>query len=490
MEDYTAEDIADPSAPIGVRREYRWTLGDVTDNDSSLAFYVVHHYAEVFLDGELIYRLVPMDTNRIGKSISSNWVIVPLYPTDSGKEVRVVLTPVYESVRSRPVEFHIGSFYSLYSAQLRSDLPQLLLSAACILLGFFTLVVQAFLIWRKKSQQWSVLYLGSLTMLLGLWKITDTRFSPFLFRQNTMALGYLTIGFLFLGSIALSLYLASRIRGIRTEPLFFLSLIASAAALTALALQVLGIADFKQTLLLAHVVLVLLAVYPLLTALLRRPKSMRTLPRKAWLLEFLFAGGILVDLVLFYRNNSSSGLVFSLLALLVYTLLLFIESLMTINRRAYTDAQTGLFNKARWNALMDHPSPAEEPVGMMMLDLNRLKHTNDTMGHAAGDKMIYTFANILRNTIPSSNTICRWGGDEFTVMVTSANREMLETYLQRISSAVDAYNESGEKPEVAYAAGYALSTDYAHLSRRELLQKADEQMYLHKQQWYREHVSV
>ena len=146
VEDYAAEDIADPSAPIGVRREYRWTLGDVTDNDSSLAFYVVHHYAEVFLDGELIYRLVPMDTNRIGKSISSNWVIVPLYPADSGKEVRVVLTPVYESVRSRPVEFHIGSFYSLYSAQLRSDLPQLLRSAACILLGFFTLVVQAFLI--------------------------------------------------------------------------------------------------------------------------------------------------------------------------------------------------------------------------------------------------------------------------------------------------------------------------------------------------------
>ena len=119
-----------------------------------------------------------------------------------------------------------------------------------------------------------------------------------------------------------------------------------------------------------------------------------------------------------------------------------------------------------------------------MLDVNQLKHINDTMGHEAGDKIIFNFANILRNTIPPTNTICRWGGDEFTVLVLNANREIMEEYIRGINGAVTTYNESGEKPPLSYAVGYVLSTEFPGMSPKDLLSKADERMYQDKQKWY------
>ena len=200
--------------------------------------------------------------------------------------------------------------------------------------------------------------------------------------------------------------------------------------------------------------------------------------------------GIFIRPVNFYIRKNSSNLVFTMLSFLIYTVIAFVRSFADINRRAKTDVQTGFFNKNRWNQLMDVVTFGTEPIGIIMFDLNRLKYTNDTMGHEAGDKMILSFSNILRNSIPPSNTICRWGGDEFTVMVTDASQEKIELYLADIRKAADTYNASGEKPEIYYAAGYALSSQFPGSTRMELMKKADEQMYLDKKRWYKESLNT
>ena len=82
--------IPDPAAPAGVRRQFVWTLSDTEANEDSLAFYLVHHYAQVWFDDELVYSLTPGAYNHIGDSPSSNWVILPLEPDDSGRKVTVL----------------------------------------------------------------------------------------------------------------------------------------------------------------------------------------------------------------------------------------------------------------------------------------------------------------------------------------------------------------------------------------------------------------
>ena len=486
VDSYTTEEIADPSAPIGVRTEYRWTLGSIDGGDTTLAFYLVHQYAEVYIDDTLIFRLLPQETNRIGKSISSNWGLIPLYPSDSGKEIRVIITPVYESFRDRTVEFQIGSTYKLLLSQLSHDLPQLLLSFLCIFAGLSISVLQGNQIRRKRSQDWSIFYLGNFTAILGLWKGSDTRFSAFLFQENAMLLGYLSIGALFLTCIPLGLFLHSRFSKSKFQPMLCLSVLASGISLIVLLCQVLGIADFRQMLPLGHLMIILLAITLLVMVLLQR-RSQRRWSSSFYFLLLSFC--VLTDMVLFYVTSSSYNLMFTMLAFLICTVILFITSILEINKRAFTDAHTGLFNRSRWNALLDKPVSDTESVAMIMIDLNGLKHINDTMGHDAGDAALVRFANILRNTIPPTNTICRWGGDEFAAMISNADRALCQTYLARIHDAVEAYNASGEKPELSYAAGFALSTEFPGLSCQELLKKADERMYRNKQQWYQENTS-
>ena len=84
--------------------------------------------------------------------------------------------------------------------------------------------------------------------------------------------------------------------------------------------------------------------------------------------------------------------------------------------------------------------------------------------------------------------VFRWGGDEFTVLVSNADREKMGMLISQISAAAEAHNLSGEKPEIHFAAGYALSIDYPSFSQEELLKKADEKMYHNKSEWYRKNV--
>lgn len=61
--------------------------------------------------------------------------------------------------------------------------------------------------------------------------------------------------------------------------------------------------------------------------------------------------------------------------------------------------------------------------------------------------------------------------------------------MREIREAVNAYNDSGEIPALYYAAGYVLSTEFPGLSPQKLLEKADERMYIEKQNWYKNFIN-
>lgn len=486
VEDYEVKELEDLSAPIHVREEYSWILDGVGAGNTALAFYSIHQYAQVYIDGELVYSLMPAQGNRVGRTTSSNWVIVPLRETDNGREIRVVLTPVYESVRGRTPRFEISSYYGVFRSQLMDNLPQLMLAFTCFVVNVFIMLIQIYFVWKKKTQSWDIFFLGNATLLIGLWKFTDTAFSPLIF-GNTKALGFVVIGLLFLMVIPLTLFLHGRYRDYRPSAMLGMSLLLSGAAMLALVLQVAGVADFKQTLPLAHVMILLVAVRLLLLAIGRKRRMGKAqLGQSFWFSALLIVGAVM-DLFMYYRTKSTAKIGYSLLAVLLYTVGLFTADIMETRRRANTDMLTGLFNKYFWESLMDDPDPSVEKVGVIMMDLNRLKYVNDTMGHESGDKMICSFAGILRDSLPPESTICRWGGDEFAVLLANAGKEDMERYAQKIQTAVGRCNASGKTPSLQYAIGYAVSDEFPGLTRRELFRKADERMYLDKQKWYVEH---
>ena len=151
-----------------------------------------------------------------------------------------------------------------------------------------------------------------------------------------------------------------------------------------------------------------------------------------------------------------------------------------LEKKAYIDLQTGLPNKSKCEEMLHDYEYISEPVGFVMFDLNNLKRTNDTYGHAVGDQLITNFARLLRNAIPSKDFVGRYGGDEFIAIITQTTKEEILLIMEEVHSTVKHFNENIHKVEVSYAYGYAFSEDYSECTMKSLFNKADKHMYENK----------
>jgi diguanylate cyclase (GGDEF)-like protein len=148
---------------------------------------------------------------------------------------------------------------------------------------------------------------------------------------------------------------------------------------------------------------------------------------------------------------------------------------------AFHDVLTGLPNRALFEDRLNHAIARRqdgERIAVMMLDIDRFKHVNDTLGHPAGDSLIRDFAARLSKLVGGDDTITRLGGDEFAIVqVCTAGMEQPEALCERILAMVhEPYDIMGNQIFVGTSIGLVLAPD-AGTDRSELLRKADIALY-------------
>jgi diguanylate cyclase (GGDEF)-like protein len=148
---------------------------------------------------------------------------------------------------------------------------------------------------------------------------------------------------------------------------------------------------------------------------------------------------------------------------------------------AFHDVLTGLPNRALFEDRLNHAIARRqdgERIVVMMLDLDRFKHVNDTLGHPAGDSLIRDFSVRLSKLIGDQDTITRLGGDEFAIVqVCTAGMEGPEALCDRILAMVhEPYDVMGSQVFVGTSIGLVLAPE-AGTDRSELLRKADIALY-------------
>jgi diguanylate cyclase (GGDEF)-like protein len=148
---------------------------------------------------------------------------------------------------------------------------------------------------------------------------------------------------------------------------------------------------------------------------------------------------------------------------------------------AFHDVLTGLPNRALFEERLNHAivrRQDDEQIAVMMLDLDRFKHVNDTLGHPAGDSLIREFSTRLSKLVVGQDTITRLGGDEFAIVqVYTAGMEGPEALCERIlAMAHEPYDIMGNQIFVGTSIGLVLAPD-AGTDRSELLRKADIALY-------------
>ncbi len=98
-----------------------------------------------------------------------------------------------------------------------------------------------------------------------------------------------------------------------------------------------------------------------------------------------------------------------------------------LEKLAYYDALTNLPNRTMFQDRMEHEiqfaNRNDRLMAVFFIDLDRFKHVNDSMGHAAGDQLLQEVASRLTACVRKSDTVARLGGDEFTVILADVDKE-------------------------------------------------------------------
>ena len=334
--DITVTEKEVDGAPIGVVKEYRFTLEDPLRGDTGLAFYTVHQYVTVKIDGQEVYRMVPSGDHRITRTVACNWVMIPLYAEDSGKKVCVEITPVYESFRNRQVDFLIGNPLDIYRTRLTKDLPELILSGLAVLIGAIFLCIAGYDLIRKKRSS-GLASLGLFSVMLGIWRFTDTRFTPFMNLGKPVLIYYVSIIMPMLGILPLVQWTKSYFTEKGRKLLEWYQTGILLLCLVQFGLQYFGIVDIRQIMITTHISMGIGAAC-LVTASIQHIVSSREYIEKRKLpielkMAFICIAGILLDVGAFYVKGNSAGLVFTLMGFLIYIICMGILSVQRYGKQ-------------------------------------------------------------------------------------------------------------------------------------------------------------
>lgn len=316
VEEYDCYVNEDSAAPVGVTKIYEWNLPDTIKGDDSLAFYFVHQYIRVFLDDELVFSAFPSNGHRIGQTLGGDWAVVPLLCEDGGKAVRIEIIPAYKATLNRELQFFMGSRLGIFLAQAHEDKWQIIMSLISIIVGVVFFVIAYYYLNQRKEKK-DLLYMGMFSMMLGLWRLTDTRFLPLLFHDNETLMFYLSVTMLMLGSVPLLRMLRPNIYEKNYHLIDVVCGIFSVICIILVMIQFLGIADIREMLIVIHIMILLSVLISIGLVIYDRLK-VKDGEKKGIL--WICAIGAILDIIEYYVKGNSSGLAFSLAAFQIYIL--------------------------------------------------------------------------------------------------------------------------------------------------------------------------
>lgn len=180
-----------------------------------------------------------------------------------------------------------------------------------------------------------------------------------------------------------------------------------------------------------------------------------------------------------------SSIVLAALSLvLVMVVLAGLTRLEWLRERATIDSLTGLLNRAAFvdlaEAEFERAVLRRESIGLLAVDLDDFKAVNDGLGHAAGDEVLVEVARRLRQSVRGYDVVCRFGGDEFLVLLPQCRDDVIREVADRVRRAFEPPMVlSGGTVSVTVCVGAAVSAGDDDFSR--IVEVADAAMYTAKQ---------
>ena len=474
----------------------------------TLKVYSEHAILDCYLDDTLLYTYGASYLVRDG-FIPQGFHLIPIPEDFAGQTLTLRFTAsepqAFTSLRN-PL---LGNIYELYRQQVRDSRAVIPVSVFLIIFGFLLSMLSAFL--RAFDEHNHVIFGGIVSINAGLFAICY--YDAFFFVTRNLWFGTV-VGYLarFLLPVTLGLFLRRTTDDEREQQMFNLCCLVNATfVLLAVILQLLRFCPLTRSLfyyqqfsIITCSVMMLFGVRILYRSnlqILRMRDSTVSTPQRVLLTSqatmisavFVLLFSVLLNATLslvfrfFYGSASSLANIPLLLGLVAYAALMMLSFFyhgirvtnenyhqMRLTNLAYTDTLTGLPNRAYcYHALMELDESNEEYC-VMSLDVNYLKKTNDTQGHAAGDALLIQFAEELRSSFRATDIIGRLGGDEFIVILKGAS----------LSECLAKAKQMSRKLPFSFSYGCAHSRERSTRYGFGIYRLADQRMYEMKQEMH------
>lgn len=153
-----------------------------------------------------------------------------------------------------------------------------------------------------------------------------------------------------------------------------------------------------------------------------------------------------------------------------------------LKQQAYYDGLTGIYNRAQFirkaRTMLETAHSQQQPVSLILFDIDYFKQFNDTYGHDTGDAVLIHAAATCRRLLPKGSPFGRYGGEEFVIALPGYALEDAMCLANQLREALPAAPLASSHGPLTVTASFGVaSTEYGHYSLETMLREADEALY-------------
>lgn len=463
-------------------------------SNKSLCFFTKNVYFTVRMDDVIIYDFHPKAPAIFGKAYGEFPHTINLPSVERDGILSIELDNIYEKTEGyiETVNLSNGTYFIV--AEMQKAIPTM----ALCLLGFaFGIVFFIIGITGKgfADTRYEIMSLGAFSVVSSLWIASEGSFMSLLFALPVAIhfIDYMMLAMLPIPSVLFATYVT---RNKETKVGLVVGLLAAVNILANIILTTTGIKDYHELLIYSHILIgltVIIVIYLFIRSIVKK----RIQKGLIIILAITFSTPIFAGLfeMVRYRINPAeyTGMPVYRYMIFFFIFLCGIYEFVNMSnmskkskyaeimeKMAYTDALTGLYNREAYNKTIDSAQDEKTNYTMVMLDMNHLKMVNDKLGHIMGDEYIRKLAECIQTSFKDAKSF-RMGGDEFLIMSSrSASDSVFQEELATLNRKIEEYNkEKNQKIPLSVAAGYAEYSP-AMDNLEEAIRLADKNMYNQK----------
>lgn len=461
-------------------------------NSTALTFYVRQTTVKMYVDNNGFYYY-GQDRVQLNKTVGAGLQIIDFPDDMGGKNLRIHLMVTEDNAFSGFDPITLSEWDASYKTVISENRLALFTSSFLVIFGIVASIVTIFAVMYSRKYT-RILLLSSFSIFMGFWTLCFHDLH-IIFPIPTYSVSLLEYMMLIIAPLPILGYLLNIVIALKCKPILrtfiFIYIIQGILSTVTIILHTLDIVHAAALLPYLQILLIVHTLFFIFIFIKGRKNTKKQ--------SIFYITGLFTILICFvydigiYAVNRYLGLQLeringvASLGIIIFLAILILDLAQDVSKsiiakhekeqlikRAYTDDLTQINNRTFCSEYMAALDSKKNPrYTIINLDLNNLKITNDTLGHAQGDQLLISAAKVISETFSTSGIVGRMGGDEFIAIIPSIDSS-------KIDKLMDKFDTLMKEANVSIAHGVAYSSEFKNPTTELVYDLADDRMYENK----------